>query len=114
MTNELISREAALDVLRNAMNGFRIVGMRSGKTLLQSAVNEAWEGLNNIPAVDAVPVVHGRWIHCDGKSNLWYCSECGGRIMYSQKCRTYQIKKPPVSEANKFCKHCGAKMDEEE
>lgn len=62
---------------------------------------------------DNEPVAHGKWIHCAGKSNLWYCSECGGRIMYSQTCRTYQINKPPVSEANKFCKHCGAKMDGE-
>lgn len=74
-----------------------------------------WDGHTPSEAIERIgklePVKHGHWIHCDGKSNLWYCSECGGRIMYSQKCRTYQINKPPVGEANKFCKHCGAKMD---
>ena len=49
MNGDLISREAALDVFCNAMNDLRIVGMRSGKTLLQSDVNKAWEGLNKLP-----------------------------------------------------------------
>lgn len=64
--------------------------------------------------IDAVPVVHGRWIHCDGKSNLWYCSECGGKILYNPTRRTYNITKLPVEEMNKFCRNCGAKMDLEE
>lgn len=92
MNGDLISREAALDVFRNAMNDLRIVGMRSGKTLLQSDVNKAWEGLNKLPAVDAVPVVHGRWI--EGMK----CSVCG----------QIDLAKP------NYCCNCGAKMDEEE
>ena len=63
------------------------------------------------PAVNAVPVVQGRWIRCDGKSIVWYCSECGGKILYNPNPRTYNIKKPKVEQYNKFCRNCGAKMD---
>ncbi len=63
------------------------------------------------PTVDAVPVVHGLWIRCDGKSIVWYCSECGGKILYNPNPRTYNIKKPKVEQYNKFCRNCGAKMD---
>ena len=60
---------------------------------------------------NAVEVVHGRWIHCQGKSNLWYCSECGEKILYNPTRRTYNIEKRPVHEVNKYCRGCGAIMD---
>lgn len=63
-----------------------------------------------LPRVDAVEVVHGRWIHCQGKSNLWYCSECGEKILYNQTRRTYNIEKRPVHEVNRYCRGCGASM----
>lgn len=63
------------------------------------------------PTIDAVPVVHGRWVHCDGKSIVWYCSECGGKILFNPNPRTYNIKKLKVEQYNKFCRNCGAKMD---
>lgn len=63
------------------------------------------------PTLDYAPVRHGHWIHCAGKSNLWYCSECGGKILYNPTRRTYNIKKLPVDEMNRFCRSCGAKMD---
>lgn len=96
MTNDLISREAALDLFRNAMNSYRIVGMRSGKALIQRTVNEAFEGLNKLPAVDAEPVVHGRWIkHCACVE----CSVCGYNC-WADSAPTYD-----------YCPYCGAKMD---
>ena len=67
--------------------------------------------LETAPTVDAVEVVHGRWIHCKGKSNLWYCSECGEKILYNPTRRTYNIEKRPVHEVNKYCRCCGTKMD---
>ena len=60
---------------------------------------------------DVVEVRHGEWVHCDGKSNLWYCSECGDKILYNPTRRTYNIRKRPVNEVNKYCRCCGAKMD---
>lgn len=54
-------------------------------------------------------VKHGPWIRCKGKSGLWYCSECGEKIIYKQR-RTYNVPKVPVEVKNKFCRCCGAKM----
>lgn len=92
--------------------------------LSQAKMNEAEENydkaaedrviidyLRLVPTIDAAPIRHGHWIHCAGKSNLWYCSECGGKILYNQTRRTYNIKKLPVDEMNRFCRSCGAKMD---
>lgn len=53
---------------------------------------DAWERLERLPAVDAVPVVHGRWIDA-------VCSECG-QYVYS-------------GDARNYCPNCGAKMDGE-
>ena len=57
------------------------------------------EDVENAPTVDAVEVVHGRWVnpyinryghpcHC--------CSECGFKASYQDK---------------NYCPNCGAKMD---
>ena len=109
MTNDLISRNAALEIL------MRYCPDDDGSCSKADVdPREMLDEIESLPAVDAAPVVHGRWIHCAGKSNVWHCSECGGRIMYNQTRKTYNIKKPPVSEANKICKHCGARMDKGE
>lgn len=58
--------------------------------------------LDEAPTVDAVPVVHGRWIE-DTYSNTSYdadCSVCGEKIKWNG-CMT---------DFN-YCPNCGAKMD---
>lgn len=74
-----------------------------------------WDGHTAAQAIERIgklePVRHGRWIHCDGKSNLWYCSECGGKIIYNPTRKTYKPDKQPVYEVNKWCRSCGAKME---
>lgn len=67
--------------------------------------------IHELPTIEAVPAVHGQWLHSDGKSIVWYCSECGGKILYNPNPRTYNIKKPKVEQYNKFCRNCGAKMN---
>lgn len=47
--------------------------------------------INNAPTVDAVPVVHGRWL-LDGR-----CSECLAN---------------PLTTHKTYCPNCGAKMME--
>ena len=48
------------------------------------------------PTVDAMEVVHGRWVICsDGYYP--YCSECK--------------EEPKHGEMTKYCPNCGAKMD---
>ena len=54
--------------------------------------------LKRLPAADAVPVVHGRWIDIPDKPE-WdqkMCSVCGDYFC----CQ------------NNYCPHCGAKMEE--
>lgn len=84
---------------------------RCSKDVLPAAYCAGWNGLLGLiekaPTVDAVPVVHGRWIaRFDGPYNRrrCYCSHCGkhngvGGIAKNQE-------KP-------FCPNCGAKMDGE-
>lgn len=79
--------------------------------LAQSAdyISDALEKLEKVPAVDAVPVVHGQWIKMTGMMPPEYhghycCSECrwhmkGLRNSWSRE------------EELSYCPNCGAKMD---
>lgn len=62
--------------------------------------------LDNIPADDVAPVVHGRWIRPHWKNSDYCCdcSECGGEAMH----RDYQWDKNGIYP---ICPNCGAKMD---
>ena len=58
------------------------------------------------PAVDAVEVVHGRWMvarESEISKDVW-CTACGEGF-YLHKKNTLQIDKMP------YCPNCGAKMD---
>ena len=59
--------------------------------------------IDEIPAADVAPVVHGQWIlrHI-GAGHYWECSVC-----HTNPC-IY------VTEHTKFCPNCGARMDEGE
>lgn len=74
-------------------------------------VEECGEMIANEPTVDAVPVVHGRWIepiwnpHEEFESDFT-CSVCdwGGTVCV---CGKEQIGRKKVN----YCPNCGAKMD---
>ena len=53
------------------------------------------EFIDDMPTLDVVPVVHGRWIHCDNGG--YYCSNCDRRVAFRFD--------------NSYCPHCGAIMD---
>ena len=53
-------------------------------------------------AVDAVEVVHGRWID---KGEYAVCTECGGRS------GTQYDGVEPIPLMTQFCPNCGVKMD---
>ena len=64
------------------------------------------DDVRNAPAIDAAPVVHGRWgdyvcVGYNGLKSVWArpCSECG-----------YENQ----AFATKYCPNCGSKMDLEE
>lgn len=69
----------------------------------ETAVLEAFD---DTPIEDVELIRHGHWIRMAAptwEGHHWCCSECGGHI----------ITKYPDYPEDKYCKHCGAKMDEE-
>ena len=61
-----------------------------------------WNDIEAAPTVDAVEVVHGRWID---KGEYAVCTECGGRS------GTQYDGVEPIPLMTQFCPNCGAKMD---
>lgn len=67
------------------------------------ALGVAQKKIENIPAADVRPIIHGKWIELPGTriSNLvdFKCSVCGGNMCMSDDCEL------------EWCGRCGAKMD---
>lgn len=76
----------------------------SGKIIPWTAVRVCV--INNAPTIDAVPVVHARWVHeqryGDSGGWVWRCTACRHEAI------------SPIISALQYCHHCGAKMDEKE
>lgn len=67
--------------------------------------------IDDAPTVDAVPVVHGRWIIKDNPGTGWYrvtCSECGEDVTSVAPVIGFF---PKAKVTWDFCPNCGAKMD---
>ena len=102
MNNDLISREA----LREDFYELEIHGTMAVKAVLPIIEKR----IDNLPAVDAVEVKHGRWIlgivepgYCTpGGNRPWVCSECG-------EIKSWRLDKPTEN----YCPNCGARMDGE-
>lgn len=60
--------------------------------------------IDGVPTIDAVPVVHARWMECTGDSRLM-CSVC------KNKEHVPTINGEPMVWW--YCPSCGAKMDKE-
>lgn len=92
---DLISREAAIEAIYNSMRygeGYKAICTRA---------------IERIPAVNAAPVMHGRW---DEIEDIWgdchyQCTECG--IEWNLDAGT------PAENNMNYCPNCGAKMDGE-
>ena len=62
------------------------------------------------PTIDAVPVVHARWIlrGCDDNdAGIYYCSACKDERYFGDEVITSE----EASKYCPFCPNCGAKMD---
>ena len=101
---EYIEREATIKRIKevycvgcNSYNGVRCRACGTG---------DAIDMIEDAPAADVAPVVHGRWIRPHWKNNNYCCdcSECGGEAMH----RDYQWNKNGVYP---ICPNCVAKMD---
>lgn len=102
MNNDLISRDAAVQLLRDKASGYaESMFTASGECNVARVVaTECAADIMNLPAVDAEPVKHGKW-EFDNHACGYYmsgcvCSLCGYGVM--------------ISSAN-YCPNCGAKMD---
>lgn len=101
----LISRAAAIEYLMTNMgwhdeDGYEVDDADEKRAIITDLVN-------GIPAVDAAPVVHGRWIEhedCNGDS-YYTCSACN--------CDWTTIDGTPEWNNMRYCPECGAKMDKE-
>lgn len=85
--NDYISRQAAIDAIKNDASGLVYYGKK-----------EAVECLDAVPAADVRLVAYGEPVKvfndpCTGRM-FTTCSQCAGKI----------------SPKDKFCKHCGADM----
>ena len=85
----LISRSA----LWKAFDFCGVFIERRDRHIAQGMVEDA-------PAIEAVPVVHGEWL--ETRYYTWECSACGFHPF-----KGYIPKNPDF----KFCPNCGAKMD---
>lgn len=79
---DLIKRQDAIDAVMKTYN----------------YESDRMTALQEIPTVDAVPVVHGHW---DYKNYTWHCSVCD--------CHPYKGYIPAKADY-KYCPKCGAKM----
>ena len=61
------------------------------------------EALGRVETVDAVPVVHGRWIDIDSEMYTWKirCSKCGHERSMMSTGQIYPM----------YCEDCGTRMD---
>lgn len=72
---------------------------------INKALAEIFETIiDDQPEVEAVPVVHGKWIIGDDDMDYWKCSECGFEV-----CPADSIYTPYEMEIN-YCQKCGASM----
>ena len=95
--DDLISREAALDMLDHERKVLIEQGRLGAEHIV---VHHARRMIEDLPAVEAVPVVHGRWIDENPDDFLdprMRCSICTG------------IESPLLKW--RYCPNCGAKMD---
>lgn len=72
---------------------------RLGWTKRSNVLSDALAYIQQLEAIDAEPVRHGRWIHYDG--NQFRCSNC----------RQLEYIPRPCWRLKDYCPNCGAKMD---
>lgn len=72
--SEYITRERALEIL-NDIGG---CGAEPGSYTAgwDEAINAAYEAIQDEPAADVAPVVHGEWLNIDGDYTFAACSIC--------------------------------------
>lgn len=106
--DKYIKQEAAIAIIEEKQKELCPLG-RYGRGYVYGSDREkydAWDeiidALENIPAADVAPVVHGRWVSVAGKRDR-ICLRCLHDEPYKNA--------DDDAEAFEFCPHCGAKME---
>ena len=87
--NDLIRRQDAIDVVAKEYQ----------------YESDRITALQKIPAVEAVPVVHGEWLY-DERKDIIYCNHCNNYALF-----VWDEISCEISELiSDFCPHCGADM----
>ena len=70
------------------------------KASIETTLNQFIDWIDQAEPVDAVKVVHGRWIPCNSKyghdEKVYLCNQCNHNVGFKKM---------------NFCPNCGAKMD---
>ena len=109
MTNDLISRKALVKALIAERDkhppelterySFGAKVPCKFNQAIRGGIRKALREIEMAPAVDAAPVVHGRWINQDSTYTKYQCSAC--KVMN-------------FDGVGRYCPNCGARMRREE
>lgn len=97
---------------KEAQSAFEELGGESG--IIAEAFEDLANELEDFPATDVAPVVHGRWLEKKtwslGRWVSWFeCSECGDRDYNAE-----MYEAMPFCNVSNYCPNCGAKMGDAE
>ncbi len=95
MMDELISKAAAIKTF-------------TGKPFDYYHTSYIASELKDLPAVDAAPAVHGRWLFASG---YFTCSKCKYSPLHQVIFRGEIVWWKDIREEMPYCPNCGAKMD---
>ena len=98
---EYIEREALLEEINEKISNIAFTSPYQREVeAIVIGMERARDSVEDAPAADVAPVVHGRWgdpVKVDADNNGYKCSECGE---FGAPCWNY-------------CPDCGARMDGE-
>ena len=93
--DDLISRWAAIDALTDTNLKRNVDSLCDGD--MNRTRRAAQRVIAQLPAVDAMPVVHGEWVEEPDRTGHYHCSKCG--VVWGI-----------AAKAMKYCPNCAAKM----
>ena len=105
MNNELISREAALEMLNDAHYGCTVSKFLTSDDCIRTReiLLKCIRDIEDAPAVDAEPVRHGvRTVYTIWHSSAW------GEIHTKFECCGFDVR---GTKKYNYCPNCGAKVD---
>lgn len=100
----LIEREKLIELAYSRIDG---IDRLYGQTTPDASDLEY--AIDNVPTVDAVPVVHGEWVEME-RGHYFKCSLCRNPIPYKFGWKYYNGIISNKRYYN-YCPNCGAKMD---